>query len=128
MTGVVLDSSAVLALLRREPGGDGVADHLESALISAVNLQEVAKEMFREGAIASDVRATLDALALDVRAHDTEAAYRSAELYGPTRKYGSGLGDRSCMALGLKLGLPILTADRDWKKVAVKGLELRHLR
>lgn len=128
MTGVVLDSSAVLALLRREPGGDGVADHLESALISAVNLQEVAKEMFREGAIASDVRATLDALALDVRAHDTEAAYRSAELYGPTRKYGSGLGDRSCMALGLELALPVLTTDQAWERVGIKGLKVLHLR
>lgn len=128
MTGVVLDSSAVLALLRHEPGSDGVADHLENAIISAVNLHEVAKEMFREGAIASDVRATLDSLALDVRAHDAEAAYRAAELYTPTRKYGSGLGDRSCMALGLELALPILTTDRAWEKVEIEDLELRHLR
>lgn len=128
MTEVVLDSSAVLAMLRREPGGDGVADHLESAIISAVNLHEVAKEMFREGAIASDVRATLDALALDVRAHDTEAAYGAAELCAPTRKYGSGLGDRSCMALGLELGLPILTTDQAWKRVEIEGLEILHLR
>lgn len=128
MTGVVLDSSAVLAMLRREPGGDSVAGNLESAIISAVNLHEVAKEMFREGAVASDIRATLDALALDVRAHDTEAAYRAAQLYAPTRKYGSGLGDRSCMALALELALPILTTDQAWKKVEIDGLELRHLR
>lgn len=128
MTGVVLDSSAVLAMLRDEPGGDTVAEHLENAVISGVNLHEVAKEMFREGAVASDVRATLDTLALDVRAHDTEAAYRAAELYEPTRRYGSGLGDRSCMALALELALPILTTDRAWKKVEIAGLEVRHLR
>lgn len=128
MTGVVLDSSAVLAMLRDEPGGDTVAEHLENAVISGVNLHEVAKEMFREGAVASDVRATLDTLALDVRAHDTEAAYRAAELYEPTRRYGSGVGDRSCMALALELALPILTTDRAWKKVEIAGLEVRHLR
>ena len=75
MSEVVLDASAVLALLRDEPGADIVAGHMGNAAISAVNLQEVAKEMFREGASCADVRAILGELALDVRAHDTEAAY-----------------------------------------------------
>ena len=73
----MLDASAVLALLRDEPGADIVAGHMGNAAISAVNLQEVAKEMFREGASCADVRAILGELALDVRAHDTEAAYAS---------------------------------------------------
>lgn len=128
MSDVVLDASAVLALLRDEPGADVVAGHMGSAAISAVNLQEVAKEMLREGAAASDVRAILDELALDIRAHDANAAYAAAELWEKTQEYGRGLGDRSCMALGLQLGLPVLTADRDWKKVKVRGLQLRHLR
>ena len=128
MTGVVLDSSAVLAMLRQEPGGDAVADHLGSAIISAVTLQEVAREMFREGAPANLVRASLDALGLDVRAHDTDAAYGAAELFESTKKHGSGLGDRSCMALGLQLALPVLTTDREWTKVELEGLELRHVR
>ncbi len=128
MSEVVLDASAVLALLRDEPGADIVAGHLGNAAISAVNLQEVAKEMFREGASCADVRAILGELALDVRAHDTEAAYAAAELWEKTQEYGRGLGDRSCMALGLQLGLPVLTADREWKKVKVRGLQLKHLR
>ena len=59
MSEVVLDASAVLALLRDEPGADIVAGHMGNAAISAVNLQEVAKEMFREGASCADVRAIL---------------------------------------------------------------------
>ena len=74
------------------------------------------------------MRAILGELALDVRAHDTEAAYAAAELWEKTQEYGRGLGDRSCMALGLQLGLPVLTADREWKKVKVRGLQLKHLR
>ena len=128
MSEVVLDSSAVLAMLREESGGDMVAEFLGNAIISAVNLHEVAEEMFREGATASDVRATLDALALDVSAHDTEAAYQAAELFESTRKFGSGLGDRACMALGLQLALSVLTADREWNRVQLEGLELKHLR
>ena len=128
MSDVVLDASAVLALLREEPGADIVANHMGNAAISAVNLQEVAKEMLREGAATADVRAILGELALDAHAHDAEAAYAAAELYEKTQIYGRGLGDRSCMALGLQLALPVLTADREWKKIKIKGLELQQLR
>lgn len=128
MSEVVLDASAVLALLRDEPGADIVAGHMGNAAISAVNLQEVAKEMLREGAVASAVRAILDELALDVRAHDAEAAYISAELYEKTKTFGRGLGDRSCMALGLQLALPVLTTDREWRKIKIKGLQLQDVR
>ena len=128
MSDVVLDASAVLAMLREEPGGEVVADYIGRAVISAVNLQEVAKEMLREGATLDATRRILDELGLDVRAHDVEAAYRSAALYEQTKQYGRGLGDRSCMALGLQLGLPVLTTDREWQQVEIDGLQLEHLR
>lgn len=128
MSDVVLDASAVLAMLRDEPGGDVVAEYIGRAAISAVNLQEVAKEMLREGATLEAARRALDELGLDVRAHDAEAAYRSADLYAQTKQYGRGLGDRSCMALGLQLGLLVLTTDREWRQVEVDGLVLEHVR
>ena len=128
MSDVVLDASAVLAMLREEPGGEVVADYIGRAAISSVNLQEVAKEMLREGATLDATRKVLDELGLDVRAHDVEAAYRSAALYEQTKQYGRGLGDRSCMALGLQLGLPVLTTDREWQQVEIDGLVLEHLR
>ena len=128
MSDVVLDASAVLAMLREEPGGDRVAEHIGRAAISAVNLQEVAKEMLREGASLETTRAVLDELALDVRPHDADAAYVAAALYEQTRQYGRGLGDRTCMALGIALGVPVLTTDREWRNVEVDGLRLEHLR
>lgn len=128
MSDVVFDSSAVLAMLQDEPGADTVAQYLGRAVISAVNFQEVAKELVRGGLSAEDVRAILGSIDMKVRAHDAEAALLAAALYEQTRRYGRGLGDRSCMALGLQLGLPILTADREWKQVNIEGLELRHLR
>ena len=56
MSDVVLDASAILALLREEPGGDAVAAHVGRAAISAVNLQEVVKELLREGATVEAAR------------------------------------------------------------------------
>lgn len=128
MTSAVLDASAVLALVRDEPGADKVAPYIGRAAISAVNLQEIIKELLLSGLDEPTVRELLDELRLDVRAHDTEAAYAAAALHAETRQYGRGLGDRSCLALAMQLGVPALTADREWKKVKVKNLKLEHIR
>jgi PIN domain nuclease of toxin-antitoxin system len=128
MTSVVLDASAVLALVRDEPGADKVATHVGRAAISAVNLQEVIKELLLSGLDEATTRELLDELRLDVRSHDVAAAYASAGLHAQTRQYGRGLGDRSCLALAIQLGVPALTADREWKQVKVKGLRIELIR
>ncbi|MGK6324739.1 type II toxin-antitoxin system VapC family toxin [Sphingomonas sp. DT-51] len=128
MTSVVFDASAVLALVRDEPGADKVSPHVGRAAISAVNLQEVVKELLLSGLDAGTIRELLDELRLDVRSHDVGAAFAAAELHAYTREFGRGLGDRSCLALAMQLGVPALTADREWKKVKVKGLKVEHIR
>jgi PIN domain nuclease of toxin-antitoxin system len=128
MTSVVMDASAVLALVRDEPGADKVGPHVGRAAISAVNLQEVIKELLLSGLDATTIRELLDELRLDARPHDVEAAYAAAGLHAQTKEFGRGLGDRSCMALALQLGVPALTADREWKKVKVRGLKVEHIR
>ncbi len=128
MTSVVFDASAVLALIRDEPGADKVALHVGRAAISAVNLQEIIKELLLSGLDEATTRELLDELRLDVRAHDVGAAYAAAGLHAQTRQYGRGLGDRSCLALAMQLGVPALTADQEWKKVRVKNLKLEHIR
>ena len=128
MTSVVLDASAVLALIREEPGADQVAPYIGRAAISAVNLQEIVKELLLSGLDKETIRELLDELRLDVHAHEVEAAYAAAALHAQTRQFGRGLGDRSCLALAVQLGVPALTADRDWKKVKVKNLKLGLLR
>ncbi|KQM63589.1 MULTISPECIES: type II toxin-antitoxin system VapC family toxin [unclassified Sphingomonas] len=128
MTSAVLDASAVLALIRDEPGADKVAPHIGRAAISAVNLQEVVKELLLSGLDEATIRELLGELRLDVRAHDTDAAYAAAALHVQTREVGHGLGDRSCLALAMQLGIPALTADREWKKVRVRNLKVEHIR
>ncbi|MEG8048236.1 type II toxin-antitoxin system VapC family toxin [Sphingomonas aerolata] len=128
MTSVVMDASAVLALVRDEPGADKVTPHVGRSAISAVNLQEVIKELLLSGLDAATIRELLDELRLDVRSHDVEAAYAAAGLHTQTKEFGRGLGDRSCLALAMQLGVPALTADREWKKVKVKGLKVEHIR
>jgi PIN domain nuclease of toxin-antitoxin system len=41
-------------------------------------------------------------------------AIDTARLRALTREHGLSLADRACLALGRRLGLPVLTADRAW--------------
>lgn len=124
MTSVVLDASAILALVRDEAGADQVAVHIGRAAVSAVNLQEVIGELLASGLEEATIREIIDELRLDIRAYDTTAAYAAAALHARTSDTGRGLGDRSCLALALHLGIPVLTADPGLKKLKVKGLKI----
>ncbi|RFC61760.1 PIN domain-containing protein [Fulvimarina endophytica] len=128
MAVVVLDASAILAFIRNEKGADRVLPHIGDGVVSAVNLQEVVKELALVGMAGDEIREIIDDLRLDVRGHDEAAAYASGMLAARTRQYGRGLGDLSCMALGLNLSATVLTADREWKKVEIDGLKLEHIR
>jgi PIN domain nuclease of toxin-antitoxin system len=45
---IVVDASALMALLLREPGSDAVAERISESAISTVNLAEVLARMWRE--------------------------------------------------------------------------------
>jgi len=128
MASVVFDASAILALLRNEPGAAVVAQYAGDGMISAVNFQEVIKELLRRGVSIDASLELLDALHLDVRPHGREEAVASAALYLVTSQYGSGLGDRTCMALAIAENLPALTADKAWANVQVAGLKVQLVR
>ena len=124
MASIVFDASAILALLRDEPGADVVAQYIGDGLISAVNFQEVIKGLLRREVPIDAALAMLDALHLDVRPHGRDDAIAAATLYSATKEFGSGLGDRTCMALAIAEGLPVLTADQEWARIEIPGLKL----
>jgi ribonuclease VapC len=124
MASIVFDASAILALLRDEPGADVVAQYIGDGLISSVNFQEVIKGLLRREVPIDAALAMLDALHLDVRPHGRDDAVAAATLYPATKEFGSGLGDRTCMALAIAEGLPVLTADQEWAKIKIPSLKL----
>lgn len=111
---MVLDASALLALLQHEPGSDVVANLLPRAVISAVNLSEVVAKLADRGVPRAELRLALDGLDLDVRGFDTDSAYAAGELRRTTRDAGLSLGDRACLSLAMQLGAAAVTADRAW--------------
>ena len=124
MSRAVLDASAVIALIRDEPGSERVADYVGDALISTVTLQEVVKALLVRGFALDTVRTLIDALRLEPRPHQVEDAYAAAALFQATKSRGSGLGDRTCMALAMAEGLPAITTDRAWSDLAIPGLSV----
>lgn len=128
MSSVVFDTSAVIALLRGEPGAALVASRVGQAAMSAVNLQELVKALILRGVTLSVIEEMVQELRLDLHAHDREAAFAAARLTEATRHHGSGLGDRTCMALAIKLGVPVLTTDRAWAKLTIPDLTVEVIR
>lgn len=124
---VVLDASAVLALLHREPGAEVVESNLANAMISAVNVAEVATRLADRGMSDADIRDVVVALGMTVVSFDDGSAYAAASLRPKTRNFGLSLGDRACLSLASHLSLPALTADRMWADVEV-GVEVRQIR
>lgn len=119
----VLDASAVVASLRAEPGGDRVLSAIETSLLGAVNLAEVATRLLDLGASAPDIDGLPERLRCEVIPFDVDLALRAALLRAPTRHRGLSLGDRACLALAQREGLPVLTADRAWADLDV-GVEV----
>lgn len=129
MSKVVLDTSAVLVYLFREPGADKVSPILESAsgLISSVNYAELVSKLTDHGMPSAIIRETLSGLGLELVDHDEIQAFSTGELRAVSRPFGLSLGDRACLALGIIKQLPVLTADRVWLDVPVQT-EVRVIR
>lgn len=127
MSRIVLDASAVLALLAGEPGAPAVRDYIPDAAISAVNLTEIGAKLADRGMRQKDMRTAIGTLGLDVVTFDEESAYAAAMLRDRTRHLGLSLGDLACLALGAARGLPVLTADRSWAGLSI-GVEVRLIR
>lgn len=108
MASIVFDCSAILMLLRDEPGADVVTQYIGDGLISSVNFQEVIKGLLRREVPLDAALEMLDALHLDVQPHGRDDAVAAAKLNPGTREFGSSLGDRTCMALAIAEGLPVL--------------------
>jgi len=123
----VVDASAVLAFLRDEPGGVLVEARLPRSIISSANLAEVASKLTDRGLAESEVRAILGGLSFEIAPVDAALGLRAGLLRSATRAFGLSLGDRMCLALAEREGLPAVTADRAWAETPL-GVEIIAIR
>lgn len=113
----ILDASALLALINQEKGYSKVEKVLPQAIMSSVNLSEVATILTSTGIPTNDIQSILSDLIQEIIPFDSELAYQTAALKLDTQKLGLSLGDRACLSLALIYKLPVFTADQIWKKL-----------
>jgi len=124
---VVLDASALLAYLQDEPGGDRVDGVLAEAVMSSVNWAEVVQKSIAAGVEVDGMLDDFQALGLVVEPFTPEDGEIAGRLWTQTRQAGLSLGDRACLSLGQRLGVPVLTGDRAWATLAL-SLDIQVIR
>lgn len=108
----VLDASALLAVLHREPGENIVTPVLYGATVSAVNYSEVLKRMIERGSDAKTTAQLLDRQQLRIIPFDRERAIAAASLLRYTQAHGLSFADRACLATGKEFGLVVYTSEK----------------
>ena len=113
----ILDASALLAWLQDEPGAGLVEAELAEGAISSLNWSEVLQKSLAHGVDITGLRQDLEALGMVILPFAADDAEQAARLWSP----GSGLSlaDRACLALGLRHGAPVWTADRLWTQTSL---------
>lgn len=115
----ILDSSAILAVIREEAGAERVASAIPEARVSAANVVEIIAKLIDLGHTpdtASEIVASLSVETLSFSEADGELAGRLRE---KTRRLGLSLGDRACLATAIRRNATVLTADRAWADLDV---------
>lgn len=126
---MVLDASAILALLYGEPGAKVVETALaRDAVISTVNLAEVVGRLSVRGWQAAEIDKALS-LRCRVVEFDAGMARCAGDLAATGQRHGLSLGDRACLATAMMLGIrSVLTADSIWKKLKFQSLRIMLIR
>ena len=130
----VLDASAFLAFLKDEPGALRVAKALqEGSYMSLVNVSEVLSTLADWGSTPQDTLRQLEDAgilggAVTVEPYTRLDSMEVARLRPLTRAQGLSLGDRACLALAWRLGVPVLTTDTAWARLALPGITVEVIR
>jgi ribonuclease VapC len=129
MNSIVLDSSAALAMLLGEPGGDRVMqaflDQEDLIAISAVNWSEVFNRLQRKSSTVTTEKLTAMLPGIEIVPFGQIEAERTALL---AKSCGAlSLGDRACLSLAHSRGAAAWTTDKIWAQMPV-GAKLEMLR
>ena len=118
MSRVVLDASAILALIHNEAGAEKLTPEvLRDAVCSTVNLAEVQAKLVTRGWPPDDAWEDATSPIREAIAFNDEQAKIAGSMVNVTRQLGLSPGDRACLALGLSLRAPIYTAEKLWTKL-----------
>jgi len=128
MNKIILDASAILAVIHQEPGYEKLTpDLLGRAVASTVNLAEVQGKLVSRGWKSDEAWEDATSPMQEVVPFDYDQARVAGDLIAETRQLGLSLGDRACLALGIALKGPVYTCEKAWKSLRL-GVPIHVLR
>jgi ribonuclease VapC len=125
---IVLDASAMLAVLNQELGSEKMTPEiLSNAAGSTVNLAEVQTKLVSRGGDPDEAWEDALSAVQEPVPFTAEQARIAGNLVTQTRLLGLSLGDRACLALGAALHAPVYTTDKSWKTLKI-GVRIHVIR
>ena len=128
MSKIVLDASAILAIINQEPGHEKLTPAvLAEAVCSTVNLAEVQAKLVSRGWSASEAWEDATSPIQEAIAFTVSTRNAPAIWFCSASASGSRWEIAACLALAATLQCPVYTTDKAWKelKTAVKIYVLR---
>lgn len=117
----IIDSSALLAVIYNETGMDKAKEYFDNSYMSVINAAECLIVLTRNGMpenVAQNLLESIISKFLPCEYHDAELI---AKVKNANSTLGLSLADCTCISLGNKLGLQIITADKEWTQVESKS-------
>ena len=125
---VILDASALLALIQEETGAEIIKPLLKFSVMSVVNVTETLSVLQKTNISAEEGLTLITDIITTIVPFDLEQAERVAKLHPLVQPQGLSLADRACIALGIKLQIPIYTADRIWSDLQIDNANIKLIR
>lgn len=126
--GVILDASALLALIQEETGTEIIKPLLKFSVMSVVNVTEVLSVLQRANIPPEEGSVLITDIVTTIVPFDLEQGEQAARLHPLVQSQGLSLADRACIALGIKLQIPIYTADRIWNELQLAHANIKLIR
>jgi PIN domain nuclease of toxin-antitoxin system len=128
MSKVILDTSALLALIKNEPGASTIEDLLGQIVISSLSLAEAATSLLQSEMTLQECEECLLPLVSQLIPLDASHALLTANLMKQLKGKELPLEARACLALGIKMNLPIYTANQIWPDLGLTDIDIKLIR
>lgn len=119
MPDVVVDASAIIAVIKGETGARRAGEGAQGARMSALNYCEIVGWLAERGSTPTDIERVIAPFNLTVEEFNRPRALAAGLLTAKTKGRNISLADRACIALAIELGLPAMTGDRVWRDLGL---------
>ena len=110
----LFDTSAIIAVLKKEANYEMLEEVIGNSAITTVNLSELVAVLARCGVIEEEINEIIKDIVPEVIPFTTEIAVHAGKLIKLTASSGLSLGDRACIATGMYYNMRIYTTDKAW--------------